>query len=191
MQEFNKLYLTYGIPSIIIASFVVMYFWYVNSHNIKINDRIMQGVTVFSTIAFSFSFVQLVIDAYNNSLNNQKITTMNLSNLNNNYWISILRIFEKSDGGLDNLASEIFPDWKKKSKPDPRKEYFLIHQMFQMMVDIYRVNSINDELSLKGWLNTLKIILKSEKVRNQWKLNKKLYGNEKFHNYIDNIIKSN
>ena len=190
MIKFNQLYLNYGIPSIILASGVIMYFWYINSKNVKTNDRIMQGVSVFSAIAFSLSFVQLVVDAYNNSLNNKKITQMNLSNLNNSYWIAILKTFENSNGGLDNLASEIFVDWKRKSEPNARKEYFIIHRMFQMMVDIFRVNNIDDELTLKGWNHTFEKIIHSKKVQKHWKINKYFYGNKHFHNYIDYLLKN-
>ena len=190
MNSFNTIYLYYIIPIIISASSFLMYIWFKSSNNLKLNVRIMQGVSVFSTIAFSLSFVQLVVDAYNNSLNNKKITQMNLSTLNNKYWISLLKTFEESNGGLDNLASEIFPDWSRKSEPNTRKEYFTIHRMFQMMVDIYRVNNLNDEFKLKGWNFTFRRIFKSEKVKKYWEKNKRFYGNEEFHKYIENILKN-
>lgn len=191
MNKFYNIYFNFLLPIMIFTALFLMYIWYMNSKNIKVNNRIMQGVTLFSTIVVCFSFAQLVLDAYSKRFAEEKNMKMNLSTMNNKYWVSLLKTFQDSNGGLDNLASEIFTGWEKKSKPNPRKEYFIIHQIFQMMVDIYRVHSIDNEIILQGWYNTFKTIFKSKKVRKQWEMNKTLYGSKKFHSYIDSIIKSN
>ena len=131
MNKFYNIYFNFLLPIMIFTALFLMYIWYMNSKNIKVNNRIMQGVTLFSTIVVCFSFAQLVLDAYSKRFAEEKNMKMNLSTMNNKYWVSLLKTFQDSNGGLDNLASEIFTGWEKKVNPILEKNILLYIKYFK------------------------------------------------------------
>ena len=190
MTDVREYYLNYGIPLIIAFTVFVMVAWYKTTGKISRNQIILQGIQIFSMVALSMTFLELVVDAYSKSINDKEQMEMDLIRMNHKYWIGLLNIFMQSEGGLDDLATEIFDDWKIKSKANPRKEYFVIHYIFQMLADVYRLDDQNlQKGKLTGWNKTFEKIFSSQKIKKQWAKNMKIHGNDEFHDFVKRFIK--